>query len=637
MGTQEIIDFTIFSAVCFSAHVYHNFFKKKRPTLTKDPAIYKKKSVVVITGCDTGFGNLLSRELAKQSDNLIVVSLCLTSEAAKELNLLDDIQSVQCDVTSDEDVQRARDFIEAILVEEKAVLKALINNAGCANPGDFVFYNDLKPIQHVMDVNFYGQLRVTQALLPLFLRTAPVYGGRILNMSSVCGASASPGNSAYNASKFAVEAWSDSLRLELDPFNIKVVKIRPGQFSTSIQTQFGDNFCMNYSNASSQVKAIYGGNDHSEKIEKAFDGMQDSATDPMEAVKVLVDLVRAKQDALKSYYWVGKDARTFWRALHTLPSHVADSVKHLLTVSPEKKQLPPSNVISHVTIQVSDLTKSLPFYEAFGLTKVGEAEDGQQFLASGSSTSEWATKVLLVENKTLDHRSKSYSAGMTRLCIYGMNQEKEVKRLKALGLKPIAPTAVDKDGGVMLHGYITAFMDPDGFIVYLIEFKRIVGLFVRILFWKRKQQNPSLFHWTINVTNSIKKIMDGFEVLGFKTMSDQDSTQVANGLLPAFNIDPETTEIEHIRICHLPKDSFCSTLMQWNNPKTEKNGSELSTSMTMSVDDVDYTLDLAKQAGFTIKDPEFRIFPVYGRLRVGTIYVEPDSAPIEVVCFSENY
>ena len=261
---------------------------------------------------------------------------------------------------------------------------------------------------------------------------------------------------------------------------------------------------------------------------------------------------------------LGDDANTFWKALHNLPTHVSDSLKMLIAVIPEKKTIPPVNVLSHVTICVSDLGKSLPFYEAFGLAKHGMAEGNQQFLSLNSSQNKWSTLVLLKEDKTLKPRGDAHAAGMTRLCIYSKNHYKEVEHLASLGFKPIAPTCVDKTGGLFLNIYETAFKDPDGFVVYLIEFTKLVGFAVKLINWKRKVQAPSLFHWTINVKADIKKVMSGFEKLGFLTVSDKDSSQVVKCLLSAFNIDPTTTEIEHIRMCHLPEDTFLSTLMQWN-------------------------------------------------------------------------
>ena len=251
----KALNLSIYGLICAVASSYHyskklisSSFSKNTNEVPKDlsgkPIV--KKKVVVITGCDTGFGRLLSEQLSSEStgssdNNIFVVALCLTSEAAQQLTKLNDaICGIQCDVTKDDDVQCASRKIKEILNEKKAYLHTLVNNAGIASPGNFLFYNDTKPLEQTMAVNYFGMLKVTQSLLPLFLRTSSTFGGRILNLSSVCGASSSAGNAAYNASKFAVEAWSDSLRLELkeQPFNIAVVKIRPGQFSTTIQSSW---------------------------------------------------------------------------------------------------------------------------------------------------------------------------------------------------------------------------------------------------------------------------------------------------------------------------------------------------------------------------------------------------------------
>jgi len=355
---------------------------------------------------------------------------------------------------------------------------------------------------------------------------------------------------------------------------------------------------------------------------------------PSQLVSVLFNLVVEKKlSDLKSHYWVGADACTLWKALHHLPAHVSESMKAMFTMSPVQNEdlLPPSNIISHVTIAVRNIEKSLPFYEAFGFQKWGETQHGQLFLKAGLNNGKWQPRVLLKENPALEYRGKSYDAGMTRLCIYSVHHAKDVDGLKELGLQPMGPTAQDD------NAYDTAFMDPDGFVVYLVQLKGLLGKFVRFMLWRKNQQSPSLFHWSINVTSSIKHVMKGFEALGFETFSDQDSTQVMNALLAAFNICTETTEIEHIRMCNLPDDTLCATLMQWNHPKTEKTGSELTNSMTMSVDDVEYVLKVAKDAGFTIKAPETRELPMFGKMRIGTIYVEPGSSPIEVCCFSHKF
>lgn len=213
--------------------------------------------------------------------------------------------------------------------------------------------------------------------------------------------------------------------------------------------------------------------------------------------------------------------------------------------------------------------------------------------------------------------------------------KKDVERLKALDMKPMAPTAVQEMGFFVGRAYLTAYKDPDGFVVYLVEFTRVYGNVIRLMQWWNKQASPNLFSWTVNVAAS-SSAMKTFEGLGFKSLSDQNSDQVGNDLLPAFNISSETTLIEHIRICLLPNDQFCATIMEWVNPKSNKNGSELTNSMTIAVEDVDLALELAQKAGMNTKPPEFRRLPVYGGVLVGTAYMEAGNCTIEFCCFSHK-
>jgi catechol 2,3-dioxygenase-like lactoylglutathione lyase family enzyme len=497
------------------------------------------------------------------------------------------------------------------------------------DPGDFVWFTNLKTFQKVMDVNFFGQLRVTQALLPLFLRTSPVYGGRILNLSSVCGISSSPGNNSYTSSKFAVEAWSDALRLELALFNMKVVKIRPAQFDTSIHSDYNSRMVKNFRNAPQQVQNMYGGEDY---VKNVVNKLESSNLEPAnDVVDAVLGIIEMRLCSLEPYYWLGSDAHTLWKALHHLPTNVADTVKRIvLQIKTFQPTQPPANIVSHVTINVCNLQKSLPFYTAFGLKPYGEVEEQQQFLASGSSKLPWSTLVLLKEDPSMPTRGDSYEAGgIAGLYIYTTNLHKEVQRLKALGLKPVAPTAF-LNSGFAMKAYVTAFKDPDGFVVRVIEFKRLIGTFVKASVWWRKKADPNLFHWTVKVTCA-EKALEVFETLGFTT-----NGQVEYDLRPVFNMVAKTTLIEHIRMCRLPNDAFYATIMECVNPKSEKKGSGLTNSMTIAVNDVDSALELAQKAGMVIEPPEYRRLPVFGRVMVGKAYVEPGMCPIEFCCFSRQ-
>ncbi|MEZ5316399.1 MAG: SDR family oxidoreductase [Vicinamibacterales bacterium] len=184
-------------------------------------------SSALITGCSSGFGRVTAMRLVR--DGWTVIATVRRDEDAEALRAEatgpGTLHALRADVTSEGDV--ARLGREAATLAP--VLHGLVNNAGTAYPGPL----ELLPVEDLraqLDVNVVGQLAVTQAVLPL-LRAA---GGTIINVSSIGGRRATPMLGAYNASKFALEAMSDALRVELAPFGVKVTVIEPGGSSTAI-------------------------------------------------------------------------------------------------------------------------------------------------------------------------------------------------------------------------------------------------------------------------------------------------------------------------------------------------------------------------------------------------------------------
>lgn len=337
-----MLNHIMFGLICTFATIYH-YVKSTisfcNSLLKRDCVKNDKKKIIIITGCDSGFGRMLSEKLVKERETLesihgefTVVSLCLSQEAVEDLKKLG-IYSIQCDVTSDEDVSKAKDSIQTLLGNSSSVLYALLNNAGIADAGNFIFDRDIKPYQNIMDVNFFGQLRVAQALLPLFLNSSKEYGGRIINISSIAGMTGMIGNSSYCASKYAVEAWSDSLRLELAPFNLKTVKVRPGGFGTPMMDHWAKIFVSKYQQSSKQVQDLFGGKAYEDKLVKFFESdMFKGASSPVGAVNSLADIIFMKHHTLEPYYCLGNDSKTFFKALHCLPANVADTVKQSINV-----------------------------------------------------------------------------------------------------------------------------------------------------------------------------------------------------------------------------------------------------------------------------------------------------------------
>lgn len=180
---------------------------------------------VLITGCSSGIGRATA-EAFLDSDWVVYAT-------ARDTDDITDLAERGCetarlDVTDDEDVARVVDSIE----EDTGRIDCLVNNAGYSQNGPL---EDI-PVERLhaqFDVNVYGPHRLTRAVLPLMREQEE---GTIVNVSSIYGTVSSPGAGAYAGSKFALEAMSDALRSELDPFDIDVVLVQPGP----VTTEFND-------------------------------------------------------------------------------------------------------------------------------------------------------------------------------------------------------------------------------------------------------------------------------------------------------------------------------------------------------------------------------------------------------------
>ncbi len=181
---------------------------------------------VLITGCSSGIGKATARLLARRGFRVIAGVRCM--EHAEELAdaVLPNLEPVLLDVTCDKNVKQ---IIRPIVESASQGLYAVVNNAGVGLPAA-VELSTLEEVRNLFEVNTIAPLRIIQDCLPL-LRQGK---GRIVNISSMNGTMALPMVGAYSASKFALEALSDTLRVELRPWQIPVSLIRPGQVRTSI-------------------------------------------------------------------------------------------------------------------------------------------------------------------------------------------------------------------------------------------------------------------------------------------------------------------------------------------------------------------------------------------------------------------
>jgi NAD(P)-dependent dehydrogenase (short-subunit alcohol dehydrogenase family) len=180
---------------------------------------------VLITGASTGIGLASVEELAKRGWR--VYAGVRREEDAQRLGAIANVTALTLDVTKPEQIKAAVKTIETQVGADG--LQGVVNNAGMAVGGPLEFL-PMEKLRHQMEVNFLSQVEVTQASLPL-LRAGH---GRIINISSIGGRIVAPLLAPYSASKFALEAFSDGLRRELKPWNMRVVVIQAGSIDTPI-------------------------------------------------------------------------------------------------------------------------------------------------------------------------------------------------------------------------------------------------------------------------------------------------------------------------------------------------------------------------------------------------------------------
>ncbi|XP_058164277.1 retinol dehydrogenase 16 [Dasypus novemcinctus] len=274
---------------------------------------------VLITGCDSGFGNLLARQLDLRG--LRVLAACLTEKGAEQLRnqTSERLETVILDVTETESIAAATQWVKERVGDRG--LWGLVNNAGISMPSAPNEWLTKQDFVKILDVNLLGLIDVTLSLVPL-LRKAR---GRVVNVSSVMGRLALFGG-GYCISKYGVEAFSDSLRRELSYFGVKVAMIEPGYFKTGIASKerFVQSFQELWDRASMEIKETYG---------QAFFAAYIKACDALEE-KCEVDLTLVTdcmEHALischpRTRYSAGWDAKLIYLPMSYMPTFLVDAM-----------------------------------------------------------------------------------------------------------------------------------------------------------------------------------------------------------------------------------------------------------------------------------------------------------------------
>jgi len=207
------------------------------------------QKTILITGASSGFGKLSTLRLLKTPEFQIIAAMRggearLKKVFEREIRenpifqkalLSGRIQALDLHLDQPASIEAAKRFIETSL---NGKLHILINNAGYGQMGPLEGQTE-ENLRYQMEVNFLGTMLLTKEFLP-FLRATK---GKLLMLSSIAGHVSLPYFGAYNASKFALEGYTESLYLELKPFGVQVALIEPGAFKTDFgerSLKFGD-------------------------------------------------------------------------------------------------------------------------------------------------------------------------------------------------------------------------------------------------------------------------------------------------------------------------------------------------------------------------------------------------------------
>jgi NAD(P)-dependent dehydrogenase (short-subunit alcohol dehydrogenase family) len=270
---------------------------------------------VLITGATDGLGKAAALLLAERGYRVFAAGRSAEKRAqldalAKEKKL--PLESLEMDVCEDHSVQKA----VASAFQKAGAIDVLINNAGLVYVGAVEDLR-LEDWRRQFETNFFGVIRVTQAVLPKMRERRK---GRILMMSSVSGFVTPPTQGAYSASKHAIEALSNALRHELYPFGIHTILIQPGYIVTNIQNtamNLAQTYQEKFKNGPyAKIYASYIGNASSTRAK--------SKTTPEDCARIMLEAIEAPHP--KARYGVTSLATFAKWAKWLLSDSAADSM-----------------------------------------------------------------------------------------------------------------------------------------------------------------------------------------------------------------------------------------------------------------------------------------------------------------------
>lgn len=234
-------------------------------------------TTILITGAGSGFGRGAAIELANRGHR--VVAGTLTDAQAEELRAegVAGLEPRKLDITDDGDLALAAELD----------VDVLLNNAGRGQLGPLATV-DLAAVRAVFEVNVFGTLRITQAVLAGMQRRR---AGRIIIVSSIAGLFSGPLSGPYAMTKHALEAMAKSLRAEAEPYGIEVCKLNPGPYATGFNDEMVDGV----------QPMVTPGTVEGDLADSTRVRMLGNQLDPVEVVDTMVELCTATEVPFETF------------------------------------------------------------------------------------------------------------------------------------------------------------------------------------------------------------------------------------------------------------------------------------------------------------------------------------------------
>jgi len=242
---------------------------------------------VLVTGASSGIGLRIAETLSR--NGFYVYAGARKAADLERLDAMENVSAIQLDVTTDEDIEAAVDFVE----KQGRGLWGIVNNAGVARYSPLLSGPE-SDIRFTFDVNVFGPFRINQAFAPMLLES----NGRTSIIGSINGFTPNDSDGGYAASKFAVEGYTDSLAMELADTGVHVGIVEPGSYKSE--------FIEKYVTQALTVQSDFVIDDETRKSLTDIAASSETMKDPLEVAQAVLHLMSS--DAPKRRYMVTPNA-----------------------------------------------------------------------------------------------------------------------------------------------------------------------------------------------------------------------------------------------------------------------------------------------------------------------------------------